>query len=115
MRRVSFVMAACLAVLGMAAACGHDDFPDRLKKGCNSDQECNRLVAEAADRLDDCAGYLVGNGMRRNWRRAKTMCHYEFVDCDVALEKANQLVRWANANGVGGPRKRWSYCRFTWT
>ncbi|HEX4335075.1 MAG TPA: hypothetical protein VH062_04125 [Polyangiaceae bacterium] len=113
MRAASFLL-ACIAVSGIVTACGHDDFPDRLRTGCNSAAECTRLVAEASDRLNDCAGYMVGNSMRRNWRRAKTMCHYELVDCDVALEKANQWVRWANATGVAGPGKQLSYYRYRW-
>jgi hypothetical protein len=77
----------------------HDDFPDRLKMGCNSEEACGHLVAEASDRLNDCASYLVGNSLRSNWQRAKTMCHREFVNCEVALDKANHWVRWTNANG----------------
>lgn len=111
MRTFSSAM-VCVVALGALAACGHDDFPDRLKAGCNSSKECNRLVAEAADRLNDCAGYLVGNRLKYNWSRAKTMCHREIVDCNVALEKANQWVRWANANSVGGGRL--SYYRARW-
>src|SRR5260221_5551563 len=100
--------AVLVAMLGLAAtfaisACAHDDFPDRLKNGCNSQEACNRLLGDATDRLNDCAGYLVGNNLRRNWRRAKTMCHRELVDCQVALEKANQWVRWTNANGGKHP------------
>jgi hypothetical protein len=112
MRTLSLALVACGIALGTLAACGHDDFPDRLKVGCNSRRECNKLVAEATDRLSDCAGYMVGNRLTHDWQRAKTMCRREFADCDVAFDKANQWVRWANANHIDG--KRWSYYRLTW-
>jgi len=100
-----------LGVVGGGTGCMHDDFPDRLKIGCNSEEACNRLLGEANDRLNDCASYLSGNRLRRNWQRAKTMCHREFVDCDVALDKANRWVRWANANGGRHPyyQSVWHY------
>ena len=58
-------LAGTLLLVAASSPCAcHDDYPDRLKKGCSSGEECGRLVSEAVDRLNDCARYLVGNRER---------------------------------------------------
>ena len=92
------VLASALAI-GVVAGC-HDEFPDRLKKGCNSGNECTLLVADAADRLNECIGHIVPGKFETNYGRlARRHCHYEYADAQVAVEKANQWAKWSHASG----------------
>ena len=86
---------AIAGLVGLAAACGHDEFPDRLKRGCGSAEECKRLLGDAAKRLQDCGrDERLGSSVASHWR---DRCRYEIADCQVALDKARRWAKWANS------------------
>lgn len=56
---------AALVLLGTLANCAAafgqtDDFPEKLKRGCETEEQCNRLVVEAQARRAKCQPNTIG-------------------------------------------------------
>jgi hypothetical protein len=55
------VIGATLALVGCAAAFGQTDgFPEKLKNGCGTEQDCERLATEADARVSRCQNNTIG-------------------------------------------------------
>jgi hypothetical protein len=83
----------CIA--GLAASCNvHDDFPDRVRRGCNSERECVLLIGAARYRLLDCV--TSGRSSRGDtslfpdWHLVEGVCSYEYADFLLAVRKGRQ-------------------------
>lgn len=85
--------------IASVVACGHDDFPGRLKRGCSSGDDCVRLIADGRIRLLDCVQVQrdYDTSPAYNWRRVDGVCSYEFADFKSALEIGWQWATWAKA------------------
>ena len=91
-RRMRF---AVLCIAALDASCNvHDEFPDRVRKGCNSERECVRLIGGARFRLLDCV--TSGRSSRGDtslfpdWHMVQGVCSYEYADFVLAVRKGRQ-------------------------
>lgn len=93
--RMSALCAASLALAcDPAEYTPADDFPDRLKKGCNSLDECRKLVDAGIARFERCQEQDIG--VTRSWARCTDACN----DMVVARDKAHEwAIRQARAVG----------------
>ena len=86
---VSWVSVSTIA--GCGAFAPHDDYPQRVKKGCSSMEECIALVREGRARFFNCKKYLVGN--REKAYSKHHLCSYEQQDFLLAVQKANEWLK----------------------
>jgi hypothetical protein len=96
MLRRGLVLVGCLWLAGCAAVfLQTDGFPDKIKKGCGSVEDCEQLMAEAIDRQGRCKdntmGYIRCEDAHADQRLVQRLLDKQLALRHAAEQKERQL------------------------